>query len=181
MGGLPSPPQEKDPANFSFHIWQGWKKVVIKNFWNILSCEDCNWHYEKIKFSVDLENTDKNTQFKIWFKSEDKLVLFSWKKRSLKTVKNETNLNTKWHILQNNQNADANLLHSHGAFQNTKINILLYFWKEIMRKSGNLNLLKKMYAWFVNFEFPGFKTTPILISYRNIQQNPVQNNAFGVP
>ena len=31
-----------------------------------------NWHYGKIEFSIDLENTGKNTQFK----SEDKLILF---------------------------------------------------------------------------------------------------------
>ena len=34
------------------------------------------WHFGKIEFSVDLKNTGKNTQFKISFKSEVKVVLF---------------------------------------------------------------------------------------------------------
>ena len=33
--------------------------------------------------------------------------------RHLKTIKNKRNLNTKWLLLQNNQNADTTLLHSH--------------------------------------------------------------------
>ena len=33
--------------------------------------------------------------------------------RHLKTMKNKRNLNTKWLLLQNNQNADTTLLHSH--------------------------------------------------------------------
>ena len=34
-------------------------------------------------------------------------------KRHLKTIKNIRNLNTKWFLLQNDQNADTTLLHSH--------------------------------------------------------------------
>ena len=33
--------------------------------------------------------------------------------RHLKTIKNKRNLNTKWLVLQNDQNADTTLLHSH--------------------------------------------------------------------
>ena len=33
--------------------------------------------------------------------------------RHIKTIKNKRNLNTKWHLLQNEQNADTTLLHSH--------------------------------------------------------------------
>ena len=33
--------------------------------------------------------------------------------RHLKTIKNKRNLNTKWLLLQNDQNADTTLLHSH--------------------------------------------------------------------
>ena len=33
--------------------------------------------------------------------------------RHLKTMKNKRNLNTKWLLLQNDQNADTTLLHSH--------------------------------------------------------------------
>ena len=37
-------------------------------------------HFGKLKFSVDLKTTDKNTQFKD-FKSEVKEIIFSWKKQ----------------------------------------------------------------------------------------------------
>ena len=33
--------------------------------------------------------------------------------RHLKTMKNKRNLNTKWLLLKNDQNADTTLLHSH--------------------------------------------------------------------
>ena len=33
--------------------------------------------------------------------------------RHLKTIKNKGNLNIKWLLLQNDQNADTTLLHSH--------------------------------------------------------------------
>ena len=33
--------------------------------------------------------------------------------RHLKTITNKRNLNTKWLLLQNDQNADTTLLHSH--------------------------------------------------------------------
>ena len=33
--------------------------------------------------------------------------------RHIKTIKNKRNLNTKWLLLQNDQNADTTLLHSH--------------------------------------------------------------------
>ena len=33
--------------------------------------------------------------------------------RHLKTIKNKRNLNTKWLLLQNDQNTDTTLLHSH--------------------------------------------------------------------
>ena len=33
--------------------------------------------------------------------------------RHLKTIKNKRNLNTKWFLLRNDQNADTTLLHSH--------------------------------------------------------------------
>ena len=36
--------------------------------------------------------------------------------RHLKTIKNKRNLNTKWLLLQNDQNADTTLLHSHDEF-----------------------------------------------------------------
>ena len=36
--------------------------------------------------------------------------------RHLKTMKNKRNLNTKWLLLQNDQNADMTLLHSHDDF-----------------------------------------------------------------
>ena len=34
-----------------------------------------NWYFGEIKFSFDLENTGKNTQFKIYFNSEDEVIL----------------------------------------------------------------------------------------------------------
>ena len=36
--------------------------------------------------------------------------------RHLKTIKNKRNLNTKWLLLQNDQNADTTLLHSHDEY-----------------------------------------------------------------
>ena len=38
------------------------------------------WHLGKIEFSVDLQTSGKNAQFKIMFKSEVKVVLFLRKK-----------------------------------------------------------------------------------------------------
>ena len=38
-----------------------------------------NWHFGKMEFYVDLENTDKNTQFKIQYTSEVKVIIFLWK------------------------------------------------------------------------------------------------------
>ena len=65
----------------------------------------------KIEFYVDLENT----RFKIYSKSEIVVeVLFLWKKLdTIKTIKSKINLNTQLHLLQNDQNADTTLLHSH--------------------------------------------------------------------
>ena len=42
--------------------------------------------------------------------------------RHLKTMKNKRNFNTKWLLLQNDQNADTTLLHSHDelTFRKTK-------------------------------------------------------------
>ena len=37
--------------------------------------------------------------------------------RHLKTIKNKRNLNTKLLLLQNDQNADTTLLHSHDVFK----------------------------------------------------------------
>ena len=40
------------------------------------------WHFGQIEFSVDLENTDKNTQFKIYPKSKvNVIILLLWKKQ----------------------------------------------------------------------------------------------------
>ena len=37
--------------------------------------------------------------------------------RHLKTMKNKTNLNIKWLLLQSDQNADTTLLHSHDGMR----------------------------------------------------------------
>ena len=41
--------------------------------------------------------------------------------RHLKTIENKRNLNTKWLLLQNDQNADTTLLHSHDEILNVKV------------------------------------------------------------
>ena len=43
--------------------------------------------------------------------------------RHLKTMKNKRNLNTKWLLLQNDQNADTTLLHSHDDLFYVKIHV----------------------------------------------------------
>ena len=48
--------------------------------------------------------------------------------RHLKTIKNKRNLNTKWLLLQNDQNADTTLLHSHDEFSSEKCNYF-HFWE----------------------------------------------------
>ena len=49
--------------------------------------------------------------------------------RHLKTIKNKRNLNTKWLLLQNDQNADTTLLHSHDDFDYGKHKIQIFnFW-----------------------------------------------------
>ena len=71
----------------------------------------------KIEFSIDNENAGKNAQVKLYL-----ALLHAWTQsnsilmkeiRHLKTIKNKRNLNTKWLLLQNDQNADTTLLHSH--------------------------------------------------------------------
>ena len=42
----------------------------------------------------------------------------------IKTVKNKRNFETKRHLLQNNKNADTNLLHSHNMSTGTQNNNL---------------------------------------------------------
>ena len=59
----------------------------------------------KIEFSIDNENAGKNAQVKLYFMTE------LMKIRHLKTIKNKRNLNTKWLLLQNDQNAGTTLLH----------------------------------------------------------------------
>ena len=72
------------------------------------------WHFGKIEFSVDFKNKGKNTQLKIsvqvWSRGNS---IFMKETRHLKTTENKRNLNTKWHLLQNDQNADTTLLRSH--------------------------------------------------------------------
>ena len=68
----------------------------------------------KIEFSVDNGNAGKNAKVKLYFMSELKSISILMKEiRHLKTIKNKRNLNTKWLLLQNDQNADTTLLHSH--------------------------------------------------------------------
>ena len=68
----------------------------------------------KIEFSIDNENAGKNAQVKLYFMTELKSNTILMKEiRHLKTIKNKRNLNTKWLLLQNDQNADTTLLHSH--------------------------------------------------------------------
>ena len=68
----------------------------------------------KIEFFIDNENADKNAQVKLYFMPELKSNSILMKEiRHLKTIKNKRNLNTKWLLLQNDQNADTTLLHSH--------------------------------------------------------------------
>ena len=45
--------------------------------------------------------------------------------RHLKTMKNKRNLNTKWLLLQNDQNADTTLLHSHDDLSCLYLSVLL--------------------------------------------------------
>ena len=47
--------------------------------------------------------------------------------RHLKTMKNKRNLNTKWLLLQNDQNADTTLLHSHDDLVLTSLEHLMTF------------------------------------------------------
>ena len=52
--------------------------------------------------------------------------------RHLKTIKNKRNLNTKWLLLQNDQNADTTLLHSHAdmySFFNLVLLLMLLYNK----------------------------------------------------
>ena len=49
--------------------------------------------------------------------------------RHLKTIENKRNLNTKWLLLQNDQNADTTLLHSHDA---------MYYCKQYLRASTEM-------------------------------------------
>ena len=68
----------------------------------------------KIEFSIDNENAGKNAQVKLYFMPELKSNSIVMKEiRHLKTKKNKRNLNIKWFLLQNDQNADTTLLHSH--------------------------------------------------------------------
>ena len=48
--------------------------------------------------------------------------------RHLKTIKNKRNLNTKWLLLQNDQNADTTLLHSHDDIVSIIIQTIVYFY-----------------------------------------------------
>ena len=68
----------------------------------------------KIEFSIDNKNAGKNEQVKLYFmpRTQSNSILMK-EIRHLKTVKNKRNLNTKWLLLQNDQNADTTLLHSH--------------------------------------------------------------------
>ena len=54
--------------------------------------------------------------------------------RHLKTIKNKRNLNTKWLLLQNDQNADTTLLHSHDevCFIMNDMQALKYERKEVI-------------------------------------------------
>ena len=70
----------------------------------------------KIEFSVDNGNAGKNAKVMLYFMPELKVIL-----RHLKTIKNKRNLNTKWLLLQNDQNADTTLLHSHDELILTKL------------------------------------------------------------
>ena len=44
--------------------------------------QGCIKHLDKIEFSEDLEISGKNTQLKIKFKSEVKVILFLWKNQN---------------------------------------------------------------------------------------------------
>ena len=50
--------------------------------------------------------------------------------RHLKTIKNKRNLNRKWLLLQNDQNADTTLLHSHDD---------IFFW--VKCQSGSFGVI----------------------------------------
>ena len=50
--------------------------------------------------------------------------------RHLKTMKNKRNLNTKWLLLQNDQNAETTLLHSHDEIRlSHEISLVDENWK----------------------------------------------------
>ena len=54
--------------------------------------------------------------------------------RHLKTIKNKRNLNTKWLLLQNDQNADTTLLHSHDEMALRAVNNIFsaYFLQQFV-------------------------------------------------
>ena len=74
----------------------------------------------KLRVFFYLHNSCKNTQIKIYLKSDVKRVLFLWakqappqKKKNQKTINNKRNWNTKWFLLHNDKTADMTLFHSH--------------------------------------------------------------------
>ena len=84
-----------------------------------------NWHSGQNEFSVDLENTGKNTQFKIYPKSKVKVIILLFYERN-KIPKNnnkQKKFELKWHLLLNDQTADTTLLLSHDELSlHSKVN-----------------------------------------------------------
>ena len=68
--------------------------------------------------------------------------------RHLKTIKNKRNLNTKWLLLQNDQNADTTLLHSHDE-------MFLFIFSFLYRYLKNMDKLQSEYLHVILFYFIG--------------------------
>ena len=66
--------------------------------------------------------------------------------RHLKTMKNKRNLNTKWLLLQNDQNADTTLLHSHDDVYSIKRRLSKYCHMGL-KKQPNLGEESMVQPW----------------------------------
>ena len=92
--------------------WCDWTSNTFKSIF-INSHVHATRHFGKTELSVDLETLGKDTQLKdlVQVQNQSNLIFMKeiW---LLKNTEKKRNVNTKLHILQNDQNADTILLHS---------------------------------------------------------------------
>ena len=108
----------------------------------ILMQEGRNWHFGKNEFFIVIENTIKNTYYKLYPGSQIKIFTILWQKYDLKleATKNKRNLSIKWLLLRNYKNADTTFLHSHDdMIQGGQI-----------IQGGTLNIWSTMYLYNIN-------------------------------